>query len=409
MHLRLLSLGVLAGLFSCSETVPSQPVYVDVDPIEPGSDAGDAGDTPDAAEAQDAADTGFDPIKPTPGCGWTTGKLNLLLVVDNSHSMHAEQALLAQELPRMVSALASGDVDGDGEQDHPAADIRVGVVTTDMGLSGQVASLTGCSAYGGNAILRQPAACSASGPGYLAYDPEHTDAEELECLVKIGVDGCGIEQPLEAMLKALTPSTSEIRFARDTFGHGDGPNAGFLREDSVLAIVHVTDEDDCSLRGPTPAFSNYNGEPPYDAVGVNYRCAAFPEILHPTSRYIDALKSLRPLGEGSIFYALIAGVPLDLTTGNFSPQQILDDPRMAYTPDNEDLKSAILMPACGAERSATDKVSASPARRMIEVAEGFGDHAVITSICEQTFQAPIEAIAKRLGGVLACPDAPVIF
>lgn len=414
----LLPLGAVACLSACSEAA-SPKVQVDSDPIRDDAGVWDAGDTRDAAD--DDADASDQWAAPPPGCGWTTDKLDLLFIVDNSLSMHAEQELLAAELPRMVSALARGDVDGDGVQDHPAADIRVGVVSTDMGLAGQAATTLGCAAYGDDAKLQMPVACGVAaeaddadvtyepGPGYLAYDPERTAAEDLACMVRLGIKGCGMEQQLEAMLKAVTPSTSNLRFAGDTLGVGDRPHANgvFLREDAVLAIVHLTDEDDCSLLGPSPAFASYQGAAPYDAVNPNYRCMAFPELLHPTSRYIDALKSLRP--EGAIFYAIIAGIPLDLSKGDLSPREILDDPRMAYAPDNEDLMLANPKPVCGAARSEYDKVSAAPARRLLEVAEGLGDHAVVASICEQTFQRPIEAIAKRIGGVLACPKDPVIF
>ena len=41
---------------------------------------------------------------------------------------------------------------------------------------------------------------------------------------------------LEAMRLALDPATTE--------------NAGFLRENSALAIILLTDEDDCSARDP---------------------------------------------------------------------------------------------------------------------------------------------------------------
>jgi hypothetical protein len=48
----------------------------------------------------------------------------------------------------------------------------------------------------------------------------------------VGINGPGIEMPLRAMELAIQPGT----------------NAGFLRDDALLGIVILTDEDDCSFR-----------------------------------------------------------------------------------------------------------------------------------------------------------------
>ncbi len=413
----LLSLACIAACGREDEPAPTHVVVVmPVDPADendaaiPDASVEDADSGAEQPDGKDAA-TGLPPVS---GCGTVSGKLDLLFVVDNSASMAAEQALLGRELPRMVMALSSGDVDGDGVEDHPKADIQVGVISSDMGLPGPVHPQIRCSVFGDNGLLRSARPCTEDGPtAYLTYAPGETETAPLSCHVLAGTDGCGIEQQLESMLKALTPSTSPVRFALDTLGHGDGPNAGFLRQDSVLAIVHVTDEDDCSLLGSSGLFSVYSDETTYGSIGPNYRCVAFPELLHPTSRYVDTLKALRPGVEGSIFFAAIAGVPSDLAQGEHSVREMLDDPRMENVPSGElKLASTAPVPACTATRvteGVTEQVAAAPARRLLEVAEAFGEHAIVASICEETFQLPIEAIAKRIGGVLACPDDPIIF
>src|SRR5690348_2498849 len=63
--------------------------------------------------------------------------VDLLFVVDNSGSMSEEQASLANQIPRLVNVLASGDADADGTPDFPAVpSLHVGVISTDMGTGG---------------------------------------------------------------------------------------------------------------------------------------------------------------------------------------------------------------------------------------------------------------------------------
>ena len=216
-------------------------------------------------------------------------KLDLLFVVDNSGSMSEEQESLATFLPSFAEILLRGDFNRDGVQDfEPIVDVHMGVVSTDMGVAGYPGIPT-CDAnpmFGDDGILRTSPApgregCDASYPSVLAFRPDDHAGNlaaaiadyggDVGCMVSLGTSGCGHEEPLEAALKALTPSSnSAIRFLNGTPGHGDVENAGFLRSDSVLAIVIVTDEEDCSVAdGFGDVFdqtsTTYTGDP-------NLRC-----------------------------------------------------------------------------------------------------------------------------------------
>jgi hypothetical protein len=373
----------------------------------------DAGVTHDA-HAESDTDAGSDEaFEPSPTCGFVSGKLDLLFVIDNSGSMEEEQKLLARELPKMVRALASGDVNGDGKQDHPAADLHVGVVSTDMGLSGGT-EVPDCSRFGDDGLLRSLPACAPSPEGYLAYSPDgerSTDAfsAELGCQIQLGSTGCGFEQQLEAALKALAQGSGALTFTQGTLGHGDGPNAGFQRDDAILAIVLVTDEDDCSYPETSAALASTRPDSAYKDTPVNYRCQALPELLYPITRYTENLPKLRGGVPGSVVFGIIAGVPPELTDGQHDIQAMLADERMQF-----EMVEGIGAPkaACELTRDLdgeSEIVAATPARRLLEVAQAFGEHAVVASICEDTFERPVAAIAKRIGGVLACPSDPVIF
>ena len=56
----------------------------------------------------------------------------------------------------------------------------------------------------------------------------------FSCVAKVGDDGPGIEMPLLAAEMAFSDAVAS------------GANTGFLRDDALLALVILTDEDDCS-------------------------------------------------------------------------------------------------------------------------------------------------------------------
>ncbi|MBK8236567.1 MAG: hypothetical protein IPK74_13510 [Deltaproteobacteria bacterium] len=67
--------------------------------------------------------------------------------------------------------------------------------------------------------------------------PDSPEAQALACMLPQGINGCGYESPLEAMLQALEPGAA--------WNSGDRP---FVRDNAKLAIVIVTDESDCSVQ-----------------------------------------------------------------------------------------------------------------------------------------------------------------
>ncbi|MCA9607602.1 MAG: hypothetical protein KC619_18470, partial [Myxococcales bacterium] len=156
------------------------------------------------------------------------------------------------------------------------------------------------------------------------------------------------EQPLEAALKALTPSTSALRFFGDGVGHGDGANAGFLRRGSVLLLVVMVEEDDCSLEDPDLFAPG--------PVPVNLRCALQTEYLFGLERYVDGLLALEP---AALVYAPIGGIPADLVSTDAA--MILDDARMQIVTDPA--RPDRLVPVC----SVPGRGDYEPARRLVEL------------------------------------------
>jgi len=335
-----------------------------------------------------------------PKCA-TPAPVDVLFVIDNSSSMGEEQEALARELPAFVTALIDpADRDGDGEPDwEPVPDLHLGVITVDMGTGGYTVPTCTEPMFGDDGILRTDgntaiSGCMATYPAFLTARAGESDpatvAADFRCVAQMGTGGCGFEQQLEAMLKALTPSTSSVRFFDGTTGHADGANAGFLREDSHLAVVVLTDEEDCSA-SDTELFDITS---PRFTENLNLRCFEHPEALHPVERFVEGLLALRSDQPNLLSYSLIAGVPRDLVLEGASYDEMLADERMQETIDPRDPNR--LVPSC----NEPGRGLAFPPRRMVRVAQGLESAGAVTtvqSICQRDYSEAVRVIGERIG------------
>jgi len=340
-------------------------------------------------------------------CSRATGQLDMLFVIDNSGSMAEEQASLASELPRLVRAVVSGDANSDGVQDFPAVgDLHVGVVTTDMGVGGfNVPTCDRSPMFGDDGLLRTQGnaaifGCRATYPSFLAYEAgvtpsAETFAADFGCVAFAGITGCGFEQQLEASLKALTPSTSTTAFVGSTSGHGDVENAGFMRANAALAVLVITDEEDCSIAAGSEDIFNqtsavYTGD-------LNLRCFLYKDAQYPIARYVDGLLALKS-DPNLLVFAPIVGVPTDLAGTNYDT--MLADPRMIEAIDTSAEFGPRLVPSC----DEPGRGIASPPRRIVETAGSLaarGVRAPVQSICQASFELPITAVLGAIQGSLS--------
>ncbi|MCB9596448.1 MAG: hypothetical protein H6719_27240 [Sandaracinaceae bacterium] len=349
-------------------------------------------------------------------------EVDLLFLVDNSFSMSQEQASLITELPRIVDILASGDFDqdgdgpGDGEMNdpdfEPVRSLHIGVITPDMGTGGYPVMSCREPDFGDDGTLltrgrTDIAGCMASYPPFFTFEPASGSspadfARDVACVATTGTDGCGFEQQLEAMLKALSPSAptswtadgyAPPTFFRSTYGHADLVNDGFIRPNSVLAIIPLTDEEDCSARDP----ALFDASGPYSASNPNLRCFASPEALHPIDRYVDGLLALRR-DRSHLVYAPIVGIPEDLVpAAGESPdwdRLISDDPALRDDRMEERVdptSGTRLVPSC----NVPGRGEAYPPIRMLRVAQRLEEAGVgvtAQSICQESFQGALTRI-----------------
>jgi hypothetical protein len=370
--------------------------------------------TPDAPSP--SPDAAIDPC--------AAGDVDLLFLVDNSGSMREEQANLISELPRLIRVLSTGDTNGDGLADFNAArSLHVGFVTTDMGSGNQMNVRTCTPGLGDDGILRSRASgvapCMATYPtGTFAFmDGQNVDAfsATLGCVANIGTSGCGFEQQLEAPLKALTPTNPEAwtragyvppRFYDPASGlpgrlagHGSAANAGFVRPDSTLAVVLLSDEEDCSVAD----YGIFGPDPRFTSIPSNLRCSTFAgdsSIVYPTSRYVDGFLGLRRQPSQLVF-SVIAGIPPETealaAAGDFAA--VLAHPGMIPRVDASGTNPE---PSCS-----TANGTAYPPVRMVEVAAGLaaqGASVSVSSICSGSFAGPIDSIITRLSTVPSTCD-----
>jgi hypothetical protein len=155
-------------------------------------------------------------------------------------------------------------------------------------------------------------------------------------MASIGATGCGFEQHLHAMRRALDNNPN---------------NAGFLRPDAFLAVIFLADEDDCSMAhstllgpdggplGPQQSFrctrfgvicdQGGTSTDQMNQVGVKSQChpSSSAEFLSDVNTYVTFLKGLKPQDPQKVIVAGIIG-PVDpfaveLRTINGSSQPAL--------------------------------------------------------------------------------------
>jgi hypothetical protein len=246
-------------------------------------------------------------------------RTDILFVVDDSGSMSEEQANLAANLGAFIDTLAASPVEND---------FRIGVTNTAVTDFNTLPALSGGNVYGSGPMSGKPYPSGAilavnqvlSGgnsvgvPGSYVYDTnsyaatngwgghrfldrgDATLQQDFKANVLVGTWGSGREQPFRAAQLALTDRIA------------DGTNAGFLRSGAKLAVIILSDEDDCS---PT--------QPPANVTTTNNWCHAMA-----TKNAVPALLET-PDDFAAFLSGTIAGEPRDATVGiiaGFDPNDL---------------------------------------------------------------------------------------
>ncbi len=258
-------------------------------------------------------------------------KMDILFVIDDSGSMGEEQANLATNFPLFVDVL-NGFVSSAGLP----IDYHLGVTTTSVSKNWSIGGLIPDSQEGPDGALIDNE-CTMPRK-WLERDD--ADVPGTFSCVAQAVGGANEEMPLEAIRLAVRDRVM------------DGQNAGFFRDDALLAVVVLTDENDCSRMD-----NNFT-------VGLTDDVC---DDLAPVDTYISALDQVKG-DRGRWATAFIAGL--------------------------------------GPGDCSSDFGNADEATRLLSFAASAGDNAVTSSICDGD-------LASALGDALstfeeACRSFPPI-
>jgi len=338
--------------------------------------------------------------------------LDLLFVIDDSPSMQDKQNNLANNFPNFINVLQS--VPGG------LPNLHIGVVTTDMGTKGsddaspgpgigQVGN-GGCAGTGDSGNLQTNGApvtnvflSDIASGGTRVKNYTGTLADAFSMMARVGAGGCGFEQPLAAMRKALENNTA---------------NAGFLRADAVLGVVFLTDEDDCSIRtsamfgpesaalGPLQSFRctrfgvtcATGGTSPdaMNTVGIKSQCSGSMGSTYMTdvTPYRTFLHSLK----GDTRKVVVAGIMG--TTLPFAVE--LRTPPGGGTAHTALAHSCTYNGANGAE-------VADPPARIKAFLDQFPSNNATSTICQQDLSGGLASVATLLSRAIGSPCLGVVL
>jgi hypothetical protein len=194
--------------------------------------------------------------------------IDILFLIDNSPSTADKQTVFASNFPRFIQAL-------DG---FPGGrpNVHIGVVSSTMEIPRTTleAGLAGActSAPNDSGLMHNRATVGGCTPpsGRFIVDVANSDGSRMQnypggsgnlaatfsCIAQLGSGGCAFEHQLGAIKAALDGSRPE--------------NAGFVRPGAYLAVIILTDEDDCSARDP--AVFNL---PVADVGPIDFRCQPY--------------------------------------------------------------------------------------------------------------------------------------
>lgn len=288
-------------------------------------------------------------------------KTDILFVVDDSGSMAVEQANLAANFSSFIDALAASPVKDDFQIGITTTSVDRNVTTgtpatVDATFDGAAA---GCTAYAGHAypagrLITVDAATNLQGNGgstRLLTAGSSTLVQDFTRNVHVGVCGSGKEQGLRAAQLALSEPLLS------------GANAGFLRPGSRLAVVIVSDDDDCSDPG------DGQGHP----LAVPGEAPVCEQKAEQVGDFVQFLKG--PLGGEArdVVVAVIAAV----------------DP-VSKAPAK-----------CTIASSTNTAENAAP--RYVDFATAFGTKSAVASICDANFGSTLQTIA----GLIATQTVPL--
>ena len=330
--------------------------------------------------------------------------IDILFLIDNSMSMKEEQDNLRRNFPVFTRVLK------DLPQGLP--NVHIAVVSSDLG-SGRSNDVPGCAAEGDRGRFQNVprGACTAPRGSFIRavgnqrnFDGDIDQA--FSCIAALGTSGCGFEHQLQSLRVALDPQLMPDE------------NAGFLREHAVLAIVLLTDEDDCSAPVGTGLFA------PADTLSSDvlgplssFRCNEFGHLCDGkrVSRQAAAnLQNCRSAEDGRLtkieelveFFKTLKADPNDVMVAAVAGPPTPYSVQLVRQPGRRgvDELQAQVTPSCQSANGTAD-----PAVRIRDFVDAFGANGSLHSICADDFTPVMKGIGEEVArrASLECLAAPI--
>jgi hypothetical protein len=337
-----------------------------------------------------------------------SGDVDILFMVDNSRSMLPLQQKLLINFPVFMQTLET--------LPRGLPNVHIAVVSSDMGSGANLVELcnndqgifrstVGPSAQGtcsaGTGLLPNQSFISNVN-GQANYSGKIEDV--FSCIAALGQDGCGFEAQLASVVRALgadgNPPPAE--------------NTGFLRPNAMLAIILITNEDDCSVPPESNLFISGPGHQfVADPEGplTSYRCnefghlcngappprtttAQFPDgacvpaeergQLIPVHDIVSQIRSVKA-DPNKILVAVIGGLP-DPYGVDLVPPLIAQDPQM--------------WPQVHHSCMVNSGEFADPGVRLAAFVKAFSENGLFLTICAPSFAPALQGIADQIGTLM---------
>lgn len=293
--------------------------------------------------------------------------VDVLFVIDDSLSMMDEQEQLGIWSSELFDVLsASGEL----------PDLHIAVTSSSVAIPDLPRCETGGNLHVGGAVLQHGRFIrDVAGPSGRERNYSGTLTETFAKLARVGDGGCGFEQPFNAARLALS-------------GYGPG-SEGFLRDDALLLVVFVTDEDDCSARDSALFADQYADACSELGPITSYRCFEHGVRCHDGkgSRAFGERRNCRP-DESSPYVESVSGFAEFLKGLKRNPAQVIvagiygKPNQVTAIPDERitNFSTPRLADVCGT--GGKEGSGATPAIRMNALMAEFGGRASHSSICE---------------------------
>ena len=336
--------------------------------------------------------------------------LDVLFVIDNSPSTADKQAAMLSSFPHMMDQLAS--------LDGGMPNLHIGVATSDLGTSdthGGIASVIGgsiggCAANGDNGELQNLGTLVT---GKFISDVANGAVRETNytgslgdaftSLAAVGSNGCGFEQTLGAMQRALDPANSA--------------NAGFIRPTANLAVVLLSDEDDCTMTDSSLLSPDTTVLGPLQS----FRCTRYGVTCDDGGETNDAMtnvgaKSSCHDNKVDPYIAQVDAMAASLKAMKADPSQVMvaaivGDPEPVEVELQAPAGSTVAIPtlahSCQYVGTGGEVEVADPAVRINELVGQFGSRGALTSVCSGDLTLPLTNIGLEAKQLMGDPCIPI--